>query len=309
MSRPAVTYADLAEHYYGKRYLERHLRVLNRRPEPLARGSTIIIPTYRTVTVRRGQSLESFASRYLQNRRRAGYLAALHGLDGRRLRPGLRLKVVPSLPHVVRPGESLASIARTYYRDARPRRLDLLRRYNELDGDRLRAGARLRIPLDTAEFAKERVARRAKARRFDPAAPAEVAVRPKKRSPRRPARPRRAAPPAPETEVKAPAEAEADAAAEAEARIETAARLYDEGDYERARAFAHRSLESAPGPPPPHAAVELLRIEAFALVALDRYEDAAERFRALLGLDPGYELDLYRTSPKILDIFEAVAER
>ena len=41
VSERGETYAALADHYYGKRYLERHLRLFNRKAEPLAKGTTI----------------------------------------------------------------------------------------------------------------------------------------------------------------------------------------------------------------------------------------------------------------------------
>ena len=77
------TYADLAEHYYGRRYLERHLRLLNRRREPLPKRTSIIIPTYRTVAIGRGQTLASFAATYLNDSGKAEYLALLHRLPAR----------------------------------------------------------------------------------------------------------------------------------------------------------------------------------------------------------------------------------
>jgi len=127
------TYEDLAEHYYGKRYLALHLRLFNRRAEPLARGTTIIIPTFSMVQTKRGQTLEQFAEANLMDPTRAEYLAELHGLRGKdraQPKPGTKLRVVPSLKHLVRPGESLRTIARLYYRDAGAERLKLLSLFN-----------------------------------------------------------------------------------------------------------------------------------------------------------------------------------
>ena len=42
-----------------------------------------------------------------------------------------------------------------------------------------------------------------------------------------------------------------------------------------------------------------------ALVALDRISEAESTFVQLLAIDSSYELDLYRTSPKILDVFDS----
>src|SRR5687768_7475342 len=68
------TYADIADHYYGHRYLERHLRLFNRRPEPLREGTTIIIPTYELVPLKRNQSMHEFAAEHLSDPNRAEYL-------------------------------------------------------------------------------------------------------------------------------------------------------------------------------------------------------------------------------------------
>ncbi len=123
------TYADIADHYYGHRYLERHLRMFNRRPEPLREGTTIIIPTYELVPLKRNQSLAEFAAEHLNDPGRAEYLAELHNLRGRDRklpRAGKRFKVVQSLKHIAKRGETLDSIANLYYRDAGPRRIPAL---------------------------------------------------------------------------------------------------------------------------------------------------------------------------------------
>src|SRR5688500_13443109 len=159
------TYADIAAHYYGYRYLERHLRLFNRRPEPLREGTTIIIPTYELVPLKRNQAMHDFAAEHLSDPNRAEYLAELHGLKGRDRklpRPGKRFKVVQSLKHVVRRGETLESIANLYYRDAGARRIRLLMLFNKLPNESIRDGAALRIPLDSNEFSRVTVALRAR---------------------------------------------------------------------------------------------------------------------------------------------------
>ncbi len=295
------SYADLADHYYGKRYLERHLRLFNRKPEPLSRGSTILIPTYRFIAAKPGQSLAEFAKIYLNDEDRAPYLAAVHGLKRGRIPRGKKLKVVQSLAHVVRPGESLKAIARTYYRETSPNRLRLLMLYNKLDTARVRVGMTLRIPLDGKEFSHRAVAERAD-ERFDPAdevepkvvsAPVGPPVIKKKgaRAVRRERRERRAA----DSE-------------RVEANLETAERLYDEGDYTACAELTAEALASV-GTAPKSTRAEVMRVSAFALVALGEYGEARARFKELLSVDPKYELDLYQTSPKILDVFQSVAER
>lgn len=296
------TYAAIADHYYGKRYLERHLRLFNRKAEPLKKGTTILIPTYRWVAPRPGTTVQDFAKSYLNDAERAGYVAALHGLKRDRLPRGKRLRVVQSLPHTVRPGESLSSIAQTYYRESGAGRLKLLRLYNKLKSDRPRVGMRLRIPLDGKEFAYKRVIGR-RARPFDAnpvestpklaaaPEPASKKARGKSKSARRQRRER--------------ARAEA---ARAEQNLETAERLFDDGQYDECASFTEKALADATDAPKA-SRIEMLRVSAFAMIALDRFADARRQFKDLLELSPKYELDLYRTSPKILDVFQSVAER
>lgn len=308
------TYEELAEHYYGRRALALHLRLFNRRAEPLARGTTILIPTYSMIPLRKGQSLDQFAEEYLNDASRAEYLAELHGLSGRLRaspKPGTKLRAVPSLRHLVRPGESLRSIARVYYRDANAARIRLLERYNNLSGD-VRPGMTVRIPLDEPEFNQAVVAARAKVpftrapvlAENDP--PASKAAR--EPQPRRRFRPKREAGGKAASE---PPEGDAEPAAapiRVEERLEELDRLCGEGEWSACETTARRTLEEAPSAPEA-SQVELLRIRAVALIALGRVEESRVAFKRLLALDPEYDLDLYRTSPKILDVFQAVAER
>src|SRR5262245_26039963 len=73
VSDKGESYEDLAELYYGKRYLSLHLRLFNSRPEPLPKGSSINIPTFSWVQLKRGQTLVQFAEQYLFDPGRADY--------------------------------------------------------------------------------------------------------------------------------------------------------------------------------------------------------------------------------------------
>jgi hypothetical protein len=294
------TYADIADHYYGHRYLERHLRLFNRRPEPLREGTTIIIPTYELIPLKRNQSMHDFAAEHLADPGRAEYLAELHGLKGRDRklsRAGKRFKVVQSLKHVARKGESLESIANLYYRDVGPRRIRLLMLYNELPTEAIRSGAAIRIPLDTSEFSRITVALRARTSfvikkeiaEIDPPPPPP----PPASSATKPPVPKRAPPPPPRVNL-------------AE-ELERAERLYGDGEYE-ACAKLTANLLAADGASGQNK-IELLRFLAFSQIALGDYNGSKASFKRILSIDPKYKLDLYQTSPKILDIFEAVALR
>jgi hypothetical protein len=322
------TYEDLAEHYYGKRYLALHLRLFNLRAEPLAKGTTIIIPTYTIVSVKPRQTLTQFAQQNLADPGRAEYVAELHGLRGKERtqpRPGTKLRVVQSLKHLVRPGESLKTIARIYYRDGGPERLKLLVLYNKLTSQDVRPGMSLRIPLDEREFAAATVAARARRtfaigssavaevkdrERPRETPPAKVAV--KKPPAKRPDKPAEKDGELPEGDPEATAEEEnpeaVAAAAPSADPLESLDRLCGDGDYTACEAQATKVFGEMPAGQISSRA-EVLRLRAVALVALGKVEEAKTTFRKLLELDPEYDLDLYRTSPKILDVFQAVAER
>lgn len=285
------TYEQIADHYYGKRALGHHLRVLNRQPEPLALGRSIIIPTCRQEPLGRGQSLADFAKVHLSRPGRGEYLEALHYLKSKSPSPGKLLKVPTSLRHLVRPGESLASLARTYYKDTSPHRIELLRLFNELPSDKVRVGDVVRIPLDTPPFEHESVLRRSKLPFGEAPSPSVAEATPAVR----PA----AAPP------KRPAVASGLSPEEAQAEVEVAEQLYGDGRYAQCLRYAKQALEKHDTKMPRAPQLELLRLAAASLVALDRVAEAEATFVQLKKLDPGYGLDLYQTSPKVLDVFDS----
>lgn len=289
VKKSSETYEQVALHYYGKGYLGHHLRVLNRHPEPLSPGRTLIIPTSRQVPLGAGQDLSAFAKKHLGKAHRAAYLEALHFLKSKRPRPGKALQTPTSLRHVVRPGESLPSIARTYYRDASRRRLLLLRLYNNRPDARVRVGDVLRIPLDTPAFSHSAVQRRSKQPFGKSVPPPAVAAR--------------AAPKASRSRTKKQAQARPLTNPLQEAEV--AEQLYADGRYAQCLRYAKQALETTPMRLPRATQVELLRLAAASLVALDRVAEAETTFVQLKKLDPKYELDLYQTSPKILDIFDS----
>lgn len=305
------TYEDLAEHYYGKRYLAAHLRLFNRRPEPLARGSSIIIPTYTLLAVKPKQTLKEFAEQNLADPARAEYLAELHDLRGKDKiapKPGTRLKVVQSLKHLVRPGESLKTIARLYYRDAGSERTKLLILYNKMPNGAVKAGMSLRIPLDSPEFNHAVVSARAKvAFEIAEVAVASASEKSPAQEDRHTVTVRRRVKPVAVGTTAASGEKEK-APLELDEATESLERACDDGDYEDCETDAKKLFDASPAAPTA-VRVELLRLRACALIALNRIEESKDSFRMLLKLDPEYDLDLYRTSPKILDVFQAVAER
>lgn len=168
--------------YFGDRGHAQVLRAKN--PGGVRPGALIIIPSYYTLPLGAGSSLEDFARRHLYRAERAGYLRLL--LKGPKgtppLGPATRLKVVDSVPYRVRGGDSWTSIARRFYGGAHlRRRVELLRAYNLTRGA-VSPGRRLRLPLDGPEYARGRLLARKKQHQ---------AERPKAQEDKRPA-PKRA---------------------------------------------------------------------------------------------------------------------
>ena len=355
------SYAALAERFYGRRFLELHLRQMNRHAEPLKAGTPVIIPTLRRVPVTEKQDLRDFAAVHLQDPDRASYLKVLNRLKDGALAVGDALLVGESLRHVVRPGETFKSIARTYYRSVSKRRLRLLRLYNKMPRGEVRPKMALRIPLDSSVFLARRVkARAASAARAGETAPrsmsavaaaaaiaevssnaAPVSASAKTKNARRRATRRTAAKkseakklrrtataqprptegaPAGQPEIVAPrrtASAAILAAAAATAppteppiedALEAAERYLAEGEFASGLRTAVDAL-ARHGSRPMEPRIELLRLKAIAQIALDRPAEAKATFEALLKLDPSYRLDLYSTSPKVLDVFQSIDER
>jgi len=76
--------------------------------------------------------------------------------------------------------------------------------------------------------------------------------------------------------------------------------LYKAGDYQTVVHYGEGLLTQTTDKA---SKVEILRMVAFANVALDRKEKAKENFLSLLALAPNYYLDSLLTSPKIIEIF------
>ena len=280
-SKPGETYATLADRYYGRRYLQRHLRQLNRHAEPLTAGTPVIIPTLRKVRVQSDMSLRDFAAAHLQDPDRAEYLKTLNRRSSDKLEEGDSVLVGQSIRHVVRRGETLSSIARTYYRDVRPRRLKLLRLYNKLSSAALRSGMALRIPLDSPTYLASRVEKRA-ANGSSPAPADASRSRATAKKDRRPRSTRATKNKPPAKEAPSPERDEKeDLRTMAAAVLERAERQLGEGEYETALGLVVDGLTRY-AQASPRQVVELYRVQAIALIALDRRREAKVVFERLV---------------------------
>jgi LysM repeat protein len=148
----------LAAEYYGDR---RHAVLVAaengidpvRQPfaEPLRPNTRLRIPVNRQITTDVGDSLASLASVHLGDERRAKFLAGFN--EERRLElpadaplaAGQVLEIPIHVRHRVKPQETLASLAASYF--GAERKADLIREYNFLDTETVAPGTLLVIPI------------------------------------------------------------------------------------------------------------------------------------------------------------------
>lgn len=148
----------LAAEYYGDR---RHAVLVAaengidpvRQPfaEPLRPNTRLRIPVNRQITTDVGDSLASLASVHLGDERRAKFLAGFN--EERRLElpadaplaAGQVLEIPIQFRHRVKPEETLASLAASYF--GAERKADLIREYNFLDTETVTPGTLLVIPI------------------------------------------------------------------------------------------------------------------------------------------------------------------
>lgn len=148
----------LAAEYYGDR---RHAVLVAaengidpaRQPfaQPLRPNTRLRIPVNRQVTTDVGDSLASLASAHLGDERRAKFLAGFN--EERQLElpadvplaAGQVLEIPIQVRHRVKPQETLASLAASYF--GAERKADLIREYNFLDTPTVAPGTLLVIPI------------------------------------------------------------------------------------------------------------------------------------------------------------------
>jgi tetratricopeptide (TPR) repeat protein len=141
-----------------------------------------------------------------------------------------------------------------------------------------------------------------------PEPPREVALSAPPPSPDPPPAPRSIAPP-----VSAPAPSRSTDWSPIDAELGEAQALVFGARFDQALEAAERirpklaPVEDAPGASQRWTRLELLA--ATAQIALGYYEDAQASFERALAADPAFQLDTVSTSPKVLQVFEAVRGR
>jgi len=152
--RPGETLADVAKAYYGDQDRAILLLQYNRIPDPkkIQPGTKIAIPTVIRYTVQKGDTLAKIAHRFLGDRRRHRVLASINHLNSpQALNIGSSIKIPFEVPHTVKKGESLTTIADRYYGDSK--KSDLIASYNSLTDPRaIKPGIEILVPIVDLEI-------------------------------------------------------------------------------------------------------------------------------------------------------------
>jgi len=262
------TLASIAQRYYGDPTREAVLSEANRMKGPdingLVPGSWIFIPLVTFYRVSKDETWKSIATRlYGREARAATLIEANNGNRSVEPDKGAELLVPYPLRHVVRPGETLAKIAKIYMPET-PVSLKRLRRFNA--GARIERGQVVLVPLFDLRLAGEGRAEASDA--FTRAAGGGTAK---------------------------------EAQDEVESSLPRLIRQVHEAEFAEAVSLGNRLLGAQS-----LTSTQVVTIQkelAVAYVALERIDLAEASFRAALALQPNFELDTVRTSPRVLEAF------
>src|SRR5438874_1579504 len=139
---------SIAGDFYGNRSQAVFLIESNglERDKPLKPGQRVRIPTAFKYRVKKGDTLEALAQKFLDDKRRAKFLAAYSGLkETDKLREGQELLVPFQHVHRAELPESLQSVARAFYGDDSKEKL--LADYNFRTSKMLAKGEKLLVPI------------------------------------------------------------------------------------------------------------------------------------------------------------------
>ncbi len=272
--RPQVTHTVrngdtlelLAAQYYADPQYAVFLMAANKmtHPRPLKPGEELAIPTVWTYTAIDGDTLASLAHRYLDDERRAPFLATFNNLaPDASIVPGQELTIPFHAVHEAEGSESLTDIALAYYDDRS--KADLLRGYNfRKDAKPLRKGERLIVPIVNVRIRSEKL---------PPPDPA-VAARERKRK---------------------------DMAALAQDALPRAKAAWADGDYTGVR-DALVGLESDYLDAETGAAVAYLLGSAY--VASGEEAPAVAQFKKIAERQPGFTVRASEASPRVWHVLE-----
>jgi hypothetical protein len=269
-ARPGDSPESVAADWYGNRALASFIVETNGLKDGKLRpGIKVRIPTAFIYKIRRGDTLEALASRFLDDKRRATFLAGFSGIKiTDKLREGQDLLVPFQHVHRAEAPESLQMVARQFYGDQSKARL--LGEYNFRQAPLLAKGEKILVPI---------VHVRIRAVHLDPKAPV--------------------AKPAP---LKEAAAREAELAARVGEQLQVAEGKYKDGSYEAVPAGLDKLLTEED--PSEAQLAEIFRLKAFSYVALGMEELAVNAFREVIARKPDAVFDEATVSPKIRSVFE-----
>ncbi len=266
---------SIAADYYGNRSLALFITEGNGLAAGvrLRPGQKVRIPTAFHYRVHRGDTLEALAQRFLDDKRRALFLAQLSGLKGvDRVREGQDLLVPFQHVHRAEAPESLASVARAFYGD--PGKARLLADFNFRSSPMLAKGDKLLVPIAHVKIRAVRLAPSPPPPRNKPAPPPTLAAAPAQEAQKR----------------------EAELAQKIAGQLAVVEKQYRDGNYADVPGALDRLLVEDPAE---SQLAEIFRLKAYAYVALGMDELAVHAFREVIERKPDVALDEATTSPKI----------
>jgi LysM repeat protein len=278
-ARAGDTAESVAADYYGNRSLALFIAEGNGSKDgKLKTGQRVRIPTAYKYKLRKGDTLEGLAQRFLDDKRRAGHLALVNGIKlNDKLREGQELLIPFQHLHTADAPESLSAVARAFYGDAS--KAKLLSDFNFRNAPMLAKGEKLLVPIAHVRIRAVRLQ--------TPPTPSPA--------------PREGRPPPPTPVAAASADEarrrEEELAARVASQLSQAEKAYKEGAYQDVPATLDKLL--AAEDPSEAQLAEIFRLKAFAYVALGMEELASNAFREVLARKPDVALDEATISPKI----------
>ncbi len=290
VARPLDTAESIAAEYYGNRARAQFITEFNGLPRnvQLHAGQMVKIPTSYRYRLNVGDSLPDLALRLVGDRRRGPLLLQLNGLRAvDRLPPGTELQVPFQFIHIMRPGETLVSVAKTYYGDPGQAKLLAMYNFRKNASQSPAPGEKLVIPITHVRVRSVRLAVLPPSRGGRTVQPPIVLA---------PVGPGSVPGPGMDSDQD-PQKAEVELAEEVRGRVMAAERSYQDGKYTEVPAALVKLLTEVD--PSEAQLIDIYRLLAFAYVALGETELAVRAFREVLDRQPGFELDPVQTSPKI----------
>jgi serine/threonine-protein kinase len=157
-ARPTDTLELLAATYYADPQYAVFIMAANgwTHPRALKAGETLLIPTVWTYRAQEGDTLAMLARRYLEDDRRARFLADFNHIAVEApLAPGQELTIPFHAVHTAQGSESLKDIALAYYGDGSS--AELLQAYNFRGGKALKKGEKLIVPITDVRIRQEKL--------------------------------------------------------------------------------------------------------------------------------------------------------